>query len=278
MKTWLITGASSGLGRIMAESLLARGDMVAATVRRPDALGALSAAYGDRLRTLVVDLTDTDRMRGEVNAAFAAFGRIDVVVSNAGYGLIGAVEEVSDAQIERQIATNLIASIQLVRACLPHLRRQGGGRILQVSSAGGQMTYPGFGLYHATKWGIEGFIETMAQEVAPFGIDCVIVEPGPTDTNFGANLDLAEPIAAYDTTPAGDVRRLISTRAFPMKGDAERTVAVMIAAADEERPPLRLALGSFAFEDIEHALAERLEALRRQKAVAFGADRQPSPS
>jgi NAD(P)-dependent dehydrogenase (short-subunit alcohol dehydrogenase family) len=112
---------------------------------------------------------------------------------------------VSDEQMERQIATNLIAPMQLVRACLPHLRRQGGGRIVQISSEGGQVIYPSFGVCHATKWGIEGFIETVAQEVAPFGIDCVIVEPGPTAMNFGANLDLAEPIADYDGTPAGIV-------------------------------------------------------------------------
>ena len=151
MKTWLITGASSGLGRIMTESLLARGDRVAATVRRPGALDELIARYGDRLRVMVVDLTDTALMRGEVDAAFAALGRIDVVVSNAAYGLFGAVEEVSDEQMERQIATNLIAPMQLVRACLPHLRRQGGGRIVQISSEGGQVIYPSFGVYHADR-------------------------------------------------------------------------------------------------------------------------------
>ena len=274
MKTWFISGASSGLGRIMTERLLARGDRVAATLRRPEALAALSATYGDRLRIVTVDLTDIERMRAEVDAAFAVFGRIDVVVSNAAYGLFGAIEEVGDTQIERQIATNLTAPIQLLRACLPHLRAQGGGRIIQVSSEGGQVTYPGFGLYHATKWGIEGLIETMAQEVAPFGIDCMIVEPGPTGTNFGANLDVAVPMAAYEATPAGDVRRIVTGGSFPIKGDAERTVAAMIAAADAKQVPLRLALGSAAYENIERALAGRLEAIRGQKAVAFGADRQ----
>ena len=275
MKTWFITGASSGLGRIMVESLLARGDRVVATVRRADALDDLGRSHGDRLRIAVVDLTDTDRMRREVDAAFAAVGRIDVVVSNAAYGLFGAVEEVSDAQLERQIATNLTASIQLLRACLPHLRRQGGGRIVQVSSEGGQVTYPGFGLYHATKWGIEGLIETMAQEIAPFGIDCVIVEPGPTRTNFGANVDVAVPMPCYDATPAGEVRRAISSGSFAIKGDAERTVAAIIVAADAERPPLRIVLGSIAYENIERTLAGRLEAVRMQKATALGADRQP---
>jgi len=276
MKTWFITGASSGLGRIMAEQLLARGDRVAATVRRAEALDDLGARYSDQLRTIVVDLTETDRMRRAVDAAFADLGRIDVVVSNAAYGLFGAVEEVSDAQIERQIATNLTASIRLLRACLPHLRRQGGGRIVQVSSEGGQVAYPGFGLYHATKWGIEGFVEAMAQEVASFGIDCVIIEPGATGTKFGANLDVAAAMPAYNSTPAGAVRRAITSGSFPIKGDAERTVAAMIGAADADRPPLRLALGSSAYENIERALAGRLEAVRKQKAIALDADRQPS--
>jgi NAD(P)-dependent dehydrogenase (short-subunit alcohol dehydrogenase family) len=146
MKTWLITGASSGLGRIMTERLLARGDRVGATVRRANALNDLETRYGDRLRIVTVDLTDTDGMRREIDVAFAAMGRIDVVVSNAAYGLFGAIEEVSDTQIERQIATSLTAPIQFIRACLPHLRRQGGGRVVQVSSEGGQTTYPAFGL------------------------------------------------------------------------------------------------------------------------------------
>ncbi len=273
MKTWLITGASSGLGRIMTEKLLARGDRVSATVRRAETLEALRHAHGERLRVAAFDLTDTAALRREVAASFETFGRIDVVVSNAGYGLFGAVEEVTDAQIERQIATNLLASIQLIRACLPRLREQGGGRILQVSSEGGQIAYPGFGLYHATKWGIEGFIEAAAQEVAPFGIDFVIVEPGPTGTSFGASLDRAAPIAAYDATPAGGVRRAIDEGSFPIKGDAPRTVDAMIAAADAERPALRLALGSTAYESISQALAGRLQAIRAQQSIALSADR-----
>lgn len=273
MKNWFITGASSGLGRIMTEALLARGDKVAATVRRSEALDDLAKRHGGQLRVVTLDLTETEKMRREVEAAFEALGRIDVLVSNAAYGLFGAIEEVTDAQIERQIATNLTASIQLIRAFLPPFRRQGGGRVVQVSSEGGQTTYPSFGLYHATKWGIEGFVETLSKEVGPFGIDCLIVEPGPTGTSFGDNLDLAEPIEAYDDSPAGAVRRMISSGSFDIKGDAERTVAAMIEAADSDRPPLRLALGSTAYENIERALAERLDMVRRQKDTAFDADR-----
>jgi NAD(P)-dependent dehydrogenase (short-subunit alcohol dehydrogenase family) len=276
MKTWLITGASSGLGRIMSEKLLTRGDRVVATARRAEALAELQQAHGERLRVATLDITDTSALRREVAAAFEAFGRIDVVVSNAGYGLFGAAEEVTDAQIDRQVATNLVASVQLIRACLPHLREQGGGRILQVSSEGGQIAYPNFSLYHATKWGIEGFVEAVAQEVAPFNIDFVIVEPGPTGTNFGSGLDRALPLAAYDATPAGAVRRAIASGDFPIKGDAARSVEAMIAAADEAHPPLRLALGSTAYNSIDAALRRRLDALRDQRDIAFAADRPGS--
>jgi NAD(P)-dependent dehydrogenase (short-subunit alcohol dehydrogenase family) len=272
-KTWLITGASSGLGRLMAERLLARGDRVVAMMRRTDALDDLARGYGDRLAVTTLDLADTRRIRGAVDEAFAQAGRIDVVVSNAGYGLFGAAEELTDDQIDRQIAVNLTGSIQLIRAALPHLREQGGGRIVQVSSEGGQIAYPNFSLYHATKWGIEGFVEAVAQEVAPFGIDFVIAEPGPTATNFGASLVHAAPLAGYDDTPAGTVRRAIAEGRFAIKGDAQRTVDAMIAAADAAKPAPRLTLGSTAYDSISRALASRLEALQAQREVAVSADR-----
>ncbi len=271
-KTWFITGTSSGLGRLLTERLLSRGDRVVATLRRPVVLDALRARYGDRLQVLALDVTDTPALRKAVDAAFTRFGPIDVVVSNAGYGLFGAAEEVGDAQIERQIATNLVGSIQLIRAVLPHLRKQGGGRIVQVSSEGGQIAYPNFSLYHATKWGIEGFVEAVAQEVAPFGIDFVIVEPGPTGTRFAEGLDHAQPLPSYEHTPAADVRRAVNSGSFPLKGDAAKTVDAMIAAAEATNPLLRLALGSSAYESISSALRNRLEALEAQKQIALAAD------
>lgn len=273
MKTWLITGASSGLGLDMTAKLLARGDRVVACGRRGAALEALARTAGERLRIARFDVADTAALRREVDAAFATFGRIDVVVGKAGYGLFGAAEEVTDAQIERQIATNLTASIQLVRAVLPHLRAQGGGRIVQVSSEGGQATYPGFGLYHATKWGIEGFCDAVAQEVTPFGIDVVIVEPGPTATGFAGALDRAAPMAAYDATPAGEVRRAVSGGGFEIRGDAGRTVDAMIRVADSARPRRRIALGSIAFANIHRALNARLDDLLAQEALTLTADR-----
>lgn len=275
-KSWFITGATSGLGRILAQKLLERGDRVVGTGRREDALADLRSRYGERFEAITLDITDIPAVRSAVHRAFEALGRIDVVVSNAGYGLFGAAEELSDEQIERQIATNLTGSIQLIRACLPHLRRQGGGRIVQVSSEGGQITYPNFSLYHATKWGIEGFVETVAQEVAPFGIDVLIVEPGPTGTGFGAGLDHAAPMPAYDATPAGDVRRALADGRFELRGDADRTVDAMIVATEAARPPLRLPLGSSAFANLTRAYEARLAEVTAQREVAFSADRQES--
>lgn len=271
-KTWLITGASSGLGRLLTEKLLTRGDRVVATLRREGPLDDLQAQHGDRLRVMTLDLTDVPAIRDVVGRAFAAMGRIDVVVSNAGYGLFGTAEEVTDAQIDRQIATNLVGSIQLIRTSLPLLRGQGGGRIVQVSSEGGQIAYPNFSLYHATKWGIEGFIEAVAQEVAPFGIDFVIAEPGPTATQFGAGLDRATPMPVYDDTPAGAVRTAIATGRFAIRGDAGKTVDAMLAAADAPHPALRLSLGSSTYTRLSAAFAGRLQALEAQKAVALSVD------
>ncbi|SDN68078.1 SDR family oxidoreductase [Vreelandella arcis] len=276
-KTWLITGTSTGLGRLLTERLLERGDRVIATLRRKGSLDDLLALHGDRLQILTFDVTDTPTMRDAVSQAFAKLGRIDVVVSNAGYGLFGAAEEASDEQIERQIATNLTGSIQFLRAVLPHLREQGGGRIVQVSSEGGQIAYPSFSLYHATKWGIEGFVESVAKEVAPFGIDFIIAEPGPTATHFAEGLDRTPTTPIYEDTPAGELRRALASGDLAIKGDAGNTVDAIINITDMSNPPLRLTLGSTAYDSISHALKERLESLETYKEVALSADRgEPS--
>lgn len=273
-RTWFITGASSGLGLEMTQQLLAQGDTVIATLRRPGTLTQLEQKYRERLDTIQLDLVEPESIVSAVERAFERHGRIDVIVSNAGYGLFGAAEELTNEEIDRQIATNLTGSIHLIRAAMSHLRRQGGGRIVQVSSEGGQIAYPGFSLYHATKWGIEGFLESVAQEVAPFSIDVIIAEPGPTGTNFGANLVQAIPLDAYAETPAGAVRRAISDGSFEIKGDAVRAVSAMISAAESEEPPLRLTLGSTAYSSISKALSARLSALEAQRDVADSADRQ----
>lgn len=271
-KTWLVTGASSGFGRILTEKVLARGDRVAATVRREHSLDDLKARYDEQLWIANLDLTDTAAVRGVIDRAFAQLGGIDIVVSNAGYGLFGAAEEATDEQIRHQIDTNLVGSIAVIRACLPHLRSQGGGRVLQVSSEGGQITYPGFSLYHATKWGIEGFVEAVAKEIAPFGITFTLVEPGPTGTNFGAGLVRAQPMEIYGDTPVGGIRGAWARDEFKVTGDPNKMVDAMIATADSSAPPLRLTLGSIAYASIHKALNDRLRVLEASKAITLSTD------
>ena len=267
-QTWLITGSSSGFGRLLTEKLLARGDSVAATLRKVHALDGLKEQFGERLWVASLDVTDTPAIQQVTSRAFAEMGRIDVVVSNAGYGLVGAAEELSDEQIRQQIDTNLIGSIQVIRAVLPYLRRQGGGRILQVSSEGGQIVYPDFSLYHATKWGIEGFVEAVALEVASFGIEFTIVEPGPAKTSFSGGIVKSTPMAIYDNTPAGDVRRAIEAGSFVLKGDPVKMVQAMIDSVERTPAPLRLTLGSDAYDRVRAGLSKRLAELDAQKDIA----------
>jgi NAD(P)-dependent dehydrogenase (short-subunit alcohol dehydrogenase family) len=267
-KTWFITGSSSGFGRLLTEKLLARGERVAATLRKVHALDDLKAQFGERLWVASLDVTHTEAVRRVTNRAFDEMGRIDVVVSNAGYGLVGAAEELSDEQIRQQVDTNLIGSIQVIRAALPHLRAQGGGRILQVSSEGGQITYPKFSLYHATKWGIEGFVETVATEVAPFGIELTIVEPGPAKTSFGGGIVRSTPMSLYDNTPAGDVRCALEAGSFVVKGDPVKMVQAMIDCADRSPAPRRLTLGSDAYDRVRAGLSKRLAELDAQQSIA----------
>ncbi len=271
-RTWFITGVSSGFGRIMTERLLERGDRVAGTARKLEQLDDLKEKYGERLWLGYLDLTDTPEIRKVVDAAFGRFGRVDVVVNNAGYGLFGAAEEVTDEQIRHQIDTNLIGSIQVIRAALPHLRAQGGGRVLQVSSTGGQFAFPTFSLYHATKWGIEGFVEAVAKEVASFGIGFTIVEPGATQTNFSAGLVSPPAMDVYENTPVGEVRRAVANNAFPKPGDATKVALAMIDCVEVTPAPLRLPLGSDTYTLVRGALQERLAALEAQKDIALAAD------
>ncbi|MGV9424934.1 SDR family oxidoreductase [Streptomyces sp. NPDC003656] len=267
--TWFITGTSSGFGRLLTERLLARGDRVAATLRRPEARDDLRAEYGDRLWTAHLDVTDTDEVRRVVGEAFRDLGRIDVVVNNAGYGVLASVEEASDEQIRRVVDTNLIGSVQVIRAVLPHLRAQGGGRVLQVSTAGGQTTYPGLGYYHASKWGIEGFCETAAREIAPFGVALTIVEPGATPTNFATSIDTAPPLDAYADTPAGATRQAVAEGRFPLPNSAEKIADAMIDLVDSGATPLRLPLGPDTYDDVHAALADRLAEHEAHREVAY---------
>jgi NAD(P)-dependent dehydrogenase (short-subunit alcohol dehydrogenase family) len=266
--TWFVTGASRGFGRELTEQLLARGDRVAATLRHPDQVDDLAAHYGDRLWVRALDVTDTGQLRRVVREAFTDLARIDVVVSNAGYGVFGAAEDLTDAQVETVIATNLTASIQLARAAVPYLRAQGSGRLLQLSSMGGQIAFPAFSMYHATKWGIEGFYESLAAEVEPFGIRTILVEPGMIRSSFyeaATRVPASEP---YQGTPA-DRAPLPLER---MPGDQGKVVAAMIDAALSQDPPRRLLLGSDAYTLVRDALTARLADVEAHKDLAASTD------
>ncbi|BBY77997.1 short-chain dehydrogenase/reductase [Mycolicibacterium parafortuitum] len=272
-KTWFVTGTSRGMGRELVEQLLARGDRVAATLRSPAQLDDLAERYGDRLWRRALDVTDADDIRAAMAEAFAAHDRIDVVVSNAGYGIFGAAEDLSDTQIDEVIATNLTGSIQLARAALPHLRAQGGGLLMQMSSMGGYMTFPAFSLYHATKWGIEGFYDAMSPEVEPFGIRTTLVAPGIVRTGFFDAATRVPFSAPYRGGPADRA----PTTADEMAVDPVRVVAAIIRAADADVPPRRLVLGTDAYTLITDALTERLADVAGQRDTAATAD-FPAPS
>ncbi|GAA1304382.1 short-chain dehydrogenase/reductase [Planotetraspora silvatica] len=277
-RTWFITGAASGFGYELTTLLLARGERVAATSRRDDALSPLMAQYGDRLWTAPLDVADASAIRRVVGEAFSAFGRIDVVVSNAGFGVLGAAEEVSDELLRRQIEVNLIGAIQLTRAAVPYLRAQGGGRIMQMSSSGGQVPDPGMSVYNATKFGVEGFFESVAIELAPFGIEVTLVEPGGARTGFNRNLAVADPIGAYATGIVGRIRGMLGGDADPefvrraVAGDPRKIARAVADSAAAAPAPRRLTLGGNAYEAIEAALQDRLSALRAQRELAYGTD------
>jgi NAD(P)-dependent dehydrogenase (short-subunit alcohol dehydrogenase family) len=272
-RTWFITGVNSGFGRLMSEALLERGDRVAGTVRKLDSMNDLKTKYGDRLWVAHLDMTDLSEIHNVVEKAFVEFGRIDVIVSNAGYGLFGAAEELSDEQVAHQLSTNLVGPIQLVRAALPHLRAQGGGRIIGLSTYGGQAALPGGSLYHASKWGLEGFLDSIGQELAPFKIGVTIMEPGGARTNFRfGGAQLGTPIEAYKGTPAAMVHTMIKDTSRLPPGDPARMAKIIIDTVEQIPAPKRIALGSDAYGAIHKALTDRLAVLEAQKDLAFSTD------
>jgi NAD(P)-dependent dehydrogenase (short-subunit alcohol dehydrogenase family) len=272
----LITGVSSGFGRELTGQLLARGDRVVGTVRRLDAVADLAERNPETFRAELLDVTDTTAVRDVVDRSFASLGRIDVIVSNAGYGLFGAAEELTDEQVERILDTNLLGSIALIRAALPHLRAQGGGRVIQISSYGGQVAFAGNSLYHATKWGIEGFVESVAQEVAPFGIGMTIVEPGGARTEFRyGSAQVAKAMAVYDATPAHGFLRMLDPKNGLAPGDPARMAARIIESVDANPAPLRMVLGSQALDGTLAVLRSRIAAFEAQTALAASTDFPP---
>ncbi|MFL5801679.1 MAG: SDR family oxidoreductase [Roseiflexaceae bacterium] len=275
-RTWFITGVSSGFGRELTRQLLERGDRVVGTVRDTGKVAGLREQYPETFRAEVLDVTDTAGIRTVIGRSFAQLGRIEVIISNAGYGLLGAAEEVSDAQVEHIVATNLLGPIQLIRAVLPHLRAQGGGRVIQISSYGGQVAFPGISMYHATKWGIEGFVESVAQEVASFGIGMTLVEPGGARTEFRyGSAQVAELLPIYDETPAHSFVRMLDPKNGLAPGDPARMAARIIESVDVEPAPLRMVLGSQALESTLTTLRKRIATFEAQTALAASTDFPP---
>ena len=265
-RIWFITGTSRGFGRSFAQAALAAGDRVAATARDTSSLDAIVAEHGDAVLPIELDVTDRDAAFAAVRQARDHFGRLDVVVNNAGYGVSGAIEELSEAQARRQIEVNLFGPLWVTQAALPIMRRQRSGRILQVTSEGGVRAFPGIGAYHASKWALEGLSQSLAQEVAGFGIFVTMVEPGPYSTGWletGArhsdeNPDYQPVRDGID--PGWDV------------GDPRATRAAILTVVDAERPPLRIFFGK-SLAPITEEYERRLATWREWEPVsarAFG--------
>ncbi|MUL76780.1 SDR family oxidoreductase [Mycolicibacterium sp. CBMA 226] len=242
-KVWFITGTSRGFGREWTTAALERGDKVAATARDVSTLDDLSAKYGDALLPITLDVTDRDADFAAVQAAHERFGRLDVVVNNAGYGQFGFVEELSEAEARDQIETNVFGALWITQAALPYLRAQGSGHIIQVSSIGGISAFAGLGAYHASKWALEGLSQSLAAEVERFGIHVTLIEPGGFSTDWGgASAKRTTELEAYDGLRA-DVARWRSERnAVP--GNPEASAAAVLKIVDAEKPPLRVFFGN----------------------------------
>jgi len=254
-KIWFITGSSRGFGREWAEVALARGDKVAATARDLGTLEQLADTYGENVLPLALDVTDRAAAFEAVAQAHDRFGRLDVIVNNAGYGLFGAIEEVTEAQARAQIETNLFGALWVTQAALPYLREQRSGHIVQVSSIGGVVAFAGIGMYHASKWGLEGFSEALALEVAEFGVHVTLIEPGGFDTDWGGSSAVrAEPIEAYE-----DARRQMTQRRSDLpKGNTGATGPAILEVVDAEPPPLRIFFGSPPLAIAKDRYAQRL--------------------
>jgi NAD(P)-dependent dehydrogenase (short-subunit alcohol dehydrogenase family) len=256
-RVWFITGTSSGLGRAIAQAALDHGDRVVATARSTDRIADLERDFADRAVALPLDVTDPDQARAAIDAAVGAFGRIDVVVNNAGYGALGALEELSDEQLRSQFETNLFGALQVTRAALPQLRRQRSGHIVQLSSLSATVANPGESAYVGSKAALEGVSESLAKEVAHLGIRVTIVQPGPFRTDFaGRSLQKADPIDDYADT-VGAARELIGQLDGNQPNDPTRGAEAIIRAIESTDPPLHLALGEDAIQAIRANLDDQ---------------------
>jgi NAD(P)-dependent dehydrogenase (short-subunit alcohol dehydrogenase family) len=267
-KVWFITGTSKGFGRVWAEAALARGDRVAATARDVKTLAPLVERYGGQVFAMTLDVTDKAAVNAAIAEAHARFGRLDVVVNNAGYGLFGAIEEVSEAEAREQLETNLFGALWVTQAALPIMRAQGSGHIIQVSSIGGVNAFPTVGLYHASKWGLEGFSQALAAEVAGFGIKVTIVEPGGFATDWGGpSAKRASQMSAYDGARAA----IAGVRGKYAPGDPLATGPAILKVVDAKDPPLRIFFGSSGLPMTREEYARRMQTWEKWNDVSLEA-------
>jgi NADP-dependent 3-hydroxy acid dehydrogenase YdfG len=272
-RVWFITGASTGFGRLLAQEVLKAGGKVVVTARKLDKVADLEAQYPQTAKALALDVTNADQVDSAVTQALAKFGRVDVLVNNAGYGVAGAVEEVSEAEFMPMFEANVFGLLRVTRAFLPHLRKQRSGHILNLSSIGGLVASPGMGYYNATKFAVEGISEALAGELAPLGIRVTIIEPGPFRTDFlgRSGVVATNRIADYDGT-AGNMRKYFAENDGKQRGDPLRAVQAMMQVVESPAPPLRLLLGASALQRSRAKLANWEKEIAAWEKVSVGAD------
>jgi NAD(P)-dependent dehydrogenase (short-subunit alcohol dehydrogenase family) len=269
-KVWFITGTSKGFGREWAIAALERGDRVAATARDTATLADLVDKYGDALLPIALDVTDRDADFAAVAQAHDHFGRLDIVVNNAGYGQFGFIEELSEQEARDQIDTNVFGALWITQAALPYLRAQRSGHIVQVSSIGGISAFPNVGIYHASKWALEGFSQSLAQEVAPFGVHVTLIEPGGFSTDWaGPSAKHATPIPDYDEVKEEAQRARSQRNAKP--GDPKASAGAILKVVDAENPPLRVFFGEVPLRVAKADYENRLKTWEEWQPVAVEA-------
>jgi NAD(P)-dependent dehydrogenase (short-subunit alcohol dehydrogenase family) len=272
-KVWLVTGSASGLGRNIAEAVLASGDRLVATARDPRRLEDLVEKYGDQVRAAPLDVADEGAAHAAVQAAVNAFGRLDVVVNNAGYGDVAPFEQLSSERFKALIDTNFYGVVYMTRAALPIMRKQKSGCILQISSVGGRLALPGSAGYHAAKWAVGGFTESLAQEVAPFGVKVCALEPGGMRTNWGtrANQDMPDLLPDYEPS-VGAVAKALQSVWGHENSDPAKVAQVVLRLAASERLPAHLLLGSDAVQYAGQAEAARAADAERWREISVSTD------
>ncbi|WP_214070963.1 SDR family NAD(P)-dependent oxidoreductase [Mucilaginibacter sp. dw_454] len=272
-KVWFITGASRGFGRVWAEAALKRGDKVAATARQLSSIADLNERYGENVLTLALDVTNAEQARAAVEHAHVHFGRLDIVLNNAGYSLVGTIEEASAVDVRALYETNIFGTLAVIQAALPLLREQGGGHILGTSSGLGHVTMPVIGYYASSKWAFEAIHEALAAEVAQFGIKVTIIEPGAYATEFGSqdSLKFAPGLEIYEDFKTQFVNRLRDLE----RGDPDATPQALFQIVDAENPPLRFNLGKHNLDWVRSAYNERLAIWEAWQAVSESAQGEP---